>query len=62
MDNNFMRGLVSGSVWRCRMVNGAVFELWTPYLWTRKQARKELLALAEYYASSEVEGLWESKK
>jgi hypothetical protein len=62
MNNDFMRGLISGSVWRCRMVNGAVFELWTAYRWTRQQARRELLALAEYYTPSEIESIWESKK
>ena len=55
---NFVRGFV----WKARMYNGAVFELWTPYdNLTRAEARRQLLDIADVYLSTDIDRLWRTK-
>lgn len=54
-------GLVSGTTWKCRMINDAIFETWTPTIWNKKTARKELLKEAVYYESKDIVSIWETK-
>ena len=67
----FMRTMVRGYKWKCRMFNGAVFEWWTPTKVDRKTARKALYDLANAYcaqddpcyieAEGDLESLWQVK-
>lgn len=63
---NFMRRLVRGYVWKARMSNDAVFQIWTPCKLARKTAKSLLLKEAngdygEVYTSSDVENFWEAQ-
>ncbi len=71
MTDTFMRLMVRGFVWKMRMVNGAIFEWWTPSSQTkRKEAVKHLMADANAwdiddgshaYYPEDVEAVWRTK-
>lgn len=60
----FMRSLVKGTVWKCRMSNDAIFEWWTPYVIKRAAARQELLRVAnedyEAYTKQDIVSIWKT--
>lgn len=62
---DIIRTLVQGYTWKARMSNDAVFEFWTPYNITAKQARIELLKVANgdysVYAPSDMISVWKTK-
>jgi hypothetical protein len=63
---DFMRSLVRGYVWKAKMSNDAVFQIWTPCKLARKTAKSLLLKEAngdygEVYASEDVENFWETQ-
>lgn len=58
--------LVRGYYWRCRMSNGAEFELWSAMKLSRTEARNQLLAFANgdyegVYESADITSLWEAR-
>jgi len=59
-------GLVRGHYWHVRMSNGARFSIWVPYVLTRKDAKEQLLKVAnggyEIYESRDIESIWRTKK
>ena len=65
----FMRTMVRGYKWKCRMFNGAVFEWWTPTKVDRKTARAELYAEGNAmcteddpaYVKGDIDAMWEVK-
>lgn len=62
-----LRELVRGFVWKARMINGAIFEWWTPSEVSRATARREVLAVANghgytaAYDETTIESLWQTK-
>jgi len=65
--NEFMRGIVRGYIWRCKMKNNVVFEIWTPSNLIRKDAKKLLLDFAngdygEVYGANDIKNIWSCLK
>jgi len=68
-----MTTLVRGFTWKARMFTGAIYEWWTPYKVTRKEAREELMNIANWsepyledgeelvYQKGDMVDLWETK-
>ena len=60
---DFMRAMVRGTTWKCRMSNDAAFEVWTPFVLKRKQAIEQLLEFAngdydDLYSRRDVVSVW----
>ncbi len=59
--------LVRGFNWKCQMFNGAIFEFWTAWKISRKEALKKLLLIAngEYnppiYTKDDIDHFWFNK-
>lgn len=61
---NYMRNIVRGFHWNVLMSNGAIFNIWTPYELTRKQAKEQLMEEAngdnDIYDKSDVQRIWKT--
>jgi len=62
-NEEWMKMMVRGYTWKARMSNGAIFDLWTPRIINRCQARKELLDMVngdyeDVYNTKDLKQLW----
>jgi len=69
IDNEYMKSMVRGFTWKIRFWNDAVFAWWTPEKVSRKEAKIQLMDIANrgegnsiYQDSSEdIKNIWETK-
>lgn len=53
--------IVRGYWWKLKIWGNLLFELWTPYSVTRKEAKTALMNMASFYENEDITRIWKTK-